>query len=193
LVFPFNEGPFDEWRIYAVYSDDHGNTWKMGGNAPGGFVTDRSGNKISNVNEAQLVELRDGSLRFIVRRWAGDPVRQICVSHDGGMTWSKVEDLKDIPDPCCMGSVLRYVSPGSPHTECLLYAGPRSYTKRVNGAIYRSDDDGASWKIHRQLYAGEYEYSVLTELRDGEIGCLFESDGYSRIVFARFPPDWIDK
>ncbi len=193
LVFPFNEGPFDEWRIYAVYSDDHGKTWKMGDTAPGGFVTDSSGKKISNVNEAQLVELRDGSLRFIVRRWAGDPVRQTCVSHDGGMTWSKVEDLKDIPDPCCMGSVLRYVSPGSPHTECLLYAGPRSYTKRVNGAIYRSDDDGASWKIHRQLYAGEYEYSALTELRDGEIGCLFEADGYSRIVFARFSLGWIDK
>lgn len=191
LVFPFNEGPFNEWHIYAVYSDDQGATWKMGNIAPGGFVTDRAGKQISNVNEAQLVELRDGSLRFIVRRWAGDPVRQTCVSHDGGVTWSKVEDVKDIPDPCCMGSVLRYVSPETPHKELLLYAGPRSYTKRENGTVYISDDDGISWKIHRQLYAGEYEYSVLTELQDGEIGCLFEADGYSRIVFARFPLEWI--
>ena len=38
LLFPFNEGPFGQWKIYAVYSDDQGKTWAMGEVAPGGWI-----------------------------------------------------------------------------------------------------------------------------------------------------------
>jgi hypothetical protein len=33
---------------------------------------------------------------------------------------------------------------------------------------------------------------VLTRLPEGAIGCLFEADGYSRIVIARFPLEWVE-
>lgn len=73
LLFPVNEGPFGLWNIYSVYSDDRGQTWKMGEVAPGALVDTGKGKKISTVNEAQFVELKDGSIRFNVRRWVGRP------------------------------------------------------------------------------------------------------------------------
>ena len=64
LLFPLNEGPFGLWNIYAVYSDDQGANWKRGEIAPGGLIDAPKGGKISTVNEAQFVELKDGSIRF---------------------------------------------------------------------------------------------------------------------------------
>ena len=33
---------------------------------------------------------------------------------------------------------------------------------------------------------------MLTKLPDGTVGCLFETDHYGRIVFARFPSSWLE-
>jgi HK97 family phage prohead protease len=30
VVMPFNEGPYDRWRVYAAYSDDGGDSWRIG-------------------------------------------------------------------------------------------------------------------------------------------------------------------
>jgi sialidase-1 len=93
LLIPFNEGPFGQWNIYAVYSDDKGKTWKMGEVASRSLID--AGKQTSTVNEAQFVELKDGSIRFNVRRSAGKDVRKMCVSDDGGVTWSNVDDVPE--------------------------------------------------------------------------------------------------
>ena len=36
-----------------------------------------------------------------------------------------------------------------------------------------------------------FAYSCLTVLPDGTIGCLYETDGYRRIRFARFTLEWL--
>ncbi len=36
-----------------------------------------------------------------------------------------------------------------------------------------------------------FGYSCLTSLPDGSIGCLYEAEGASRIVFARVTLDWL--
>ena len=185
LLIPFNEGPFGVWNIYTAYSDDRGKSWKMGEPAPGGLVDTPDG-KTSTVNEAQLVELKDGSVRFNVRRWAGKAVRKTCVSRDGGVTWSAVEDAPELMDPGCQGSVLRL--PG--RKSRILYSGPQS-TKRENGVVFLSEDEGATWPVRRVLFPGSFAYSCLTALPDGSIGCLFETDGANRIVFARFTLEWL--
>jgi sialidase-1 len=189
-VFPFNEGPFGAWSIYAVYSDDRGKTWRMGEAAPGGLVDAVKGGKTSTVNEAQIVELKDGSLRFNVRRWAGKPVRKTCVSGDGGVTWSRVADAADLRDPGCMASVLRYTDPADGAKSRILFSGPQS-DQRENGTVFVSYDEGTTWPVRRVLCAGRFAYSCLTKLPDGTIGCLYEADGTSRIVFARFTLDWL--
>ncbi|MCW3096284.1 MAG: nedA 1 [Chthonomonadaceae bacterium] len=190
LVFPFNEGPYGVWNIYTVYSDDRGRTWKMGDIAPGGLVDAPKGGKVSTVNEAQCVELKDGSIRFNVRRWAGNPVRKTCLSRDGGVTWSKVEDVPELQDPSCMASIFRYTEPTHGEKSRLLFSGPQS-AKRENGTVFLSYDEGETWPVHRVLCPEQFAYSCLTALPDRTIGCLYEADGTNRILFARFTLDWL--
>ena len=162
----------------------------MGEVAPGGLIDAPKGGKISTVNEAQFVELRDGSTRFNVRRWAGKPVRKTCLSTNGGVTWSKVEDATDLRDPGCMASVFRYTDPADGEKSRILFSGPQS-TKRENGTVFLSYDEGLTWPVRRVLREGGFAYSCLTALPDGTIGCLYEADGPKRIVFARFTLDWL--
>jgi sialidase-1 len=190
LVFPFNEGPYGLWNIYTVYSDDRGKRWKMGEIAPSGLIDAPKGGKISTVNEAQCVELKDGSIRFNVRRWAGKAVRKTCVSRDGGVTWSPVEDVSELQDPSCMASILRYTEPAHGAKSRLLFSGPQS-DKRANGTVFLSYDEGATWPVHRVLCPGSFAYSCLTVLPDRSIGCLYEADNTNRILFARFTLDWL--
>lgn len=186
ILFPFNEGPFGLWNIYAVYSDDKGKTWKMGEVVPGALVDAGKDKKTSLVNEAQFVELGDGSVRFNVRRWAGKAVRKTSVSADGGVTWSKVEDVTELADPSCMASVLRLEGPKGG----LLFSGPQS-AKRENGTVFLSRDDGRTWPVRRVLCKESFAYSCLTVLPDGTLGCLYEAGGTSRVVFARFSLEWL--
>ena len=190
LVVPFNEGPFWMWNNYAVFSDDKGITWKAGQNAPGALIADSKGKMRSQINEVQMVELKDGSVMLCSRQFAGARVRKGALSHDGGETWSPIFDIPEIKDPSCMGSILRYSYPQRRQTGVILYSGPDS-TERKNGTIYASHDEAKSWPIKRVLTPGAFAYSVLTRFPDGTVGCLFETDDYRKISFARFDLSWV--
>lgn len=188
ILIPFNEGPFGHWNVLAVLSDDGGDHWRVGEPAPGCCVTNASGKVVSLVNEVQMVELSDGAVMLNSRKWGGQPVRKIAVSQDGGMTWSKIEEAPALRDPGCMASIINVKTKTG--RGVLLYSGPDS-TKRENGTIHLSYDDGRTWPVKKVLFPGSFAYSVLTQLPDGDIGCLFETDNANRIVFARFPLEWI--
>ena len=176
LIMPFNQGPFGKWNAYAVYSDDSGATWQCGADVPNGAGV---------VNECQIVELSDGRVMLNSRQMGGKALRKMSVSEDGGQTWSPLADAPDLVDPRCQGSIL-HLRDGN-----LLYSGPRS-TKRENGTVYLSRDDGQTWPIYKTLVAGNFAYSNLVELPDGTIGCLFETDNHQHITFARFSLEWLN-
>ena len=191
LIFPFNEGPFGQWNDYAVYSDDRGETWQYGENVPGATFLNAKGKLRSQLNEVQMVELADGSVRLNSRQFGLAKVRRTSVSHDGGATWSPVEQVPELRDPSCMGSIFRLTFPDNGEKSRILYSGPDSL-KRANGTVHLSYDEGRTWPVQRVLYPGSFAYSVLTRLPDGTIGCLFETDETDRMVFARFTLDWLE-
>ena len=89
-----------------------------------------------------------------------------------------------------MASIFRYTFPSEGGKSRILYSGPDS-TKRDNGTVYLSYDDGKTWPVKKVLFPGSFAYSVLTALPDGTMGCLFETDNHDRIAFARFTLDWL--
>lgn len=191
VIFPFNEGPFWQWQNFSVYSDDEGKTWQCGEDAAGALLPDEKMGTRSQVNEVQMVELSDGSVRLDSRQFAGKKVRKTAVSHDGGHSWSAVSDLADLPDSSCMAGILRYSFDDAAGQGRVIHSGPA--VKRQQGTLYLSLDDGATFPIRRELYAGGFAYSVPLRLADGTLGCLFEADNYKRITLARVPIQWLEQ
>lgn len=173
LVMPFNQGPWGNWFVYMVYSDDGGKTWQKGEIAP-------YKKKIRGwANEVQVVELEDGRLMLNARSERGNRKRKIGFSSDGGKTWTALEDDKKLLDPECQGSFIKHSS------GTLLFCNPRHRTRRVRGTIYGSSSNATEWEHRKTIYKDGFAYSSMAELPNGEIGILFERDGYDTISFMK--------
>jgi len=173
-----NEPPKHPYRSLAVYSDDHGKTWKLGG-----VLGEKT-------NECQAVELADGSVLMNMRSYHGKHCRAVATSTDGGLTWSKVTLDKALPGPVCQASALRYTKQPGFAKNRILYSGPGG-RGRDHMTVRLSYDEGKTWPVAKVLYAGGAAYSCLTVLPDMTVGCLYEKDGYRKIVFARFSLGWL--
>lgn len=177
LLMPFNQGPPDHWRVYAAYSDDGGDTWRMGENAP----DDEHG----VANEVQMFERADGSVVLNARQHLGPRQRTQAVSADGGATWSRLSDVAELPDPQCMGGVLAL------DASTVVFTGCDSESRRALGTMWVSRDGGATWP-QKVLFEPEgFAYSVPVALGGSIVGVLHETAGYRSIVFRRVavPPE----
>ena len=171
-----------EYGDHAIYSDDHGATWRLGGAVPS-----------LKIDEAQVVELSDGSILMNSRSHFGLGCRTACLSRDGGQTWGAVRHERALIEPNCQASFLRYddATGGRPR---LLFSNPASTTLRRRLTVRVSDDGGATWPVARLIDSGPCAYSCLTVLPDGTIGCLYEcgrKHAYEGITFAWFGMDWL--
>lgn len=166
---------------HVFYSDDHGATWHLGGEAE------------EATNESSVAELADGSLLLNMRSYLGRNRRSVATSTDGGATWSAVRSDPALIEPVCQGSLLRFSWPTEGGAGRLLFSNPAS-TKRLNLTVRLSTDEGATWSASQQLFAGPSAYSSLVVLPSGDVGCLYEcgeKNPYEKIVLARFPIEWI--
>lgn len=173
VVMPFNQGPPNDWRVYAAFSDDGGDTWRMGDTAP----EDGAG----HANEVQMAELADRSLLLVARQFGGGARRKRAVSRDGGSTWDGLAAVRDLPDPSCMGGLLNV---GEAPGEMLVCTGPSGERKRIDGRAWFSFDGGATWPRSVVVQHGSFAYSVPVSLGDGRVGVVFERDAYRRISFV---------
>jgi sialidase-1 len=175
---------------HVFYSDDHGQSWKLGGSVD------------KHTDECQVAELTDGRLIINMRNYWGRTgkaadragMRAVSFSTDGGETWSPLEFQSALVEPVCQASLLRLDEKSAGADARLLFSNPASSTARRNLTIRLSEDGGRTWPIARVLHAGPSAYSCLTILADGTIGCLFEAgraNAYEKIVFSQFPADWI--
>lgn len=182
---PSGDGEFDTQNCVA-YSDDNGETWKISNDIPHNGHTALG-------NEAQVVELKDGSILFIARNQGGFH-KKVSTSNDGGVTWKNMDLDFGLPGTACQGTVLRYSWPEDGES-LIIQASPANKYKRTNGTVRISDDEGNTWKYSRELVPGSYSYSCLSKLKNGNVGLLYEtvSEGKSTINFTSFSIDYIKK
>ena len=194
LVVPTDHGVMvGEQRIMhsqVFYSDDHGETWQLGGLLP------------EHTDESQVVELTDGRLLINIRSYWGKVAKQadrlgkraLAWSEDAGITWSDLTFDETLIEPVCQASFLRYTLAANRGKDRVIYSGPASTTDRVNMTVRLSYDEGESWPVAKALHAGPSAYSSLAVLPDGTMACLYErgdDDAYETLTVARFTLDWL--
>ena len=184
LVVPCDHSELETKNGFShiIYSDDHGQTWKLGGSTPK-----------PGVNECEVVELTGGRLMLNMRSYDKTvKVRQVAVSDDGGLTWSDQHSDSTLIEPICQGAIRRCRWPGQNAPGVILFSNPASQTNRVNLTVRASFDDAQSWPAARVLHAGPSAYSDLAVLANGQIACLFEAgatNANESIVLSRFTLD----
>jgi sialidase-1 len=164
-------------QSHVILSDDGGKTWELGGVVGPGC------------NESQVVELQDGRVMLNIRSYRGQNRRLVAFSKDGGRTFSSPVADRQLIEPVCQASILRY--PGK--RGGILFSNPAS-TRREKLTVRLSRDEGKTWPHAGVLHAGPAAYSCLAVLPDGMIACLYERgtrDAYETITCARFALDWL--
>lgn len=179
-------------RSNFIYSLDRGVSWH---NVPAAIPTGSA-----STNEAQIVELDDGSLLLSMKNFDNRKSRLWCI-----YSWDKeTETIADGSwgepwysqnDPTVMGSVERYrsVLNGDPYSA-LLFANPDSTTARERMTVRVSFDEGRTWPYKRKIDDRPAAYSCMAILPNGDIGMLYETGDTSSIAdltFVRFPLEWI--
>lgn len=188
VIIPTNEGWWEEdgriFNVFACYSDDNGRSWAYGDVAPrgDGLMGD----------EVQMAERADGSVLLNSRTSFGNR-RLTAHSTDGGATWSPLEKAEALPEPRCMGTILRYSWPEDGASR-ILFANPATaeHDNRTQGTVRVSYDEGATWPVAKVVVPGDFAYACLTKLDDGTIGLLCETEHYGKIEFIRFTIDWLE-
>lgn len=180
LIIPCNHSDHSDpqehhYRSHVIYSDDHGETWKLGGIHE------------AKTNESGVVELSDGRILQQMRSYHDQGLRALAFSSDGGESWGKVELATELNTPVCQASILRYSWPETKDANdanLILFASPRG-KNREKMTVWVSQDDGKTWPKQKLIYSGASGYSNLVVLSDGQVGLLFEKDSYKTISFVQ--------
>ena len=187
LLIPCDHIEAGTKRYYShvVYSDDHGETWRLGGST-----------SIDQVNECCVVELANGDVLLNTRNYDRTRrTRQVTLSSDGGMTWRDQRHDETLIEPICQAALVRYpLKGGHPDgSDRLLFSNPASRDERCNLTV-RLSDGGESWLHSRVLHPGPAAYSSLAVLSDCTVACLYERGDdhpYETITLARFDLGWV--
>jgi len=168
---------------HVIYSDDHGETWKLGGSVSGG------------TNESVAVETVDGRVYINCRntRQNGRTHRAYAWSDNGGLTFGPTAWADELIEPICQASAVRYTTVESHGKNRVLFSNPASQ-RRERLTVRISYDECRSWNAGRVVHYGPAAYSDLCVLPDGMIGCFYERGQYGpyeRLTFARFNLEWL--
>ncbi len=182
---------------HTFYSDDHGISWKLGGNI--GMHT----------SECQLVELADGNVMVISRNEspadAPDNLRHlVAISEDGGESWGDLRRAEELITPRCHGSTERFSLAGQQDKNRLLFSSPASPIRqkehpygRYNLTVRLSYDEGETWTTGRTIWPHPGSYSDMVVLDDMTIAYVYEraekgsTHYWDELHFARFNLEWL--
>ncbi|MGM0487571.1 MAG: exo-alpha-sialidase [Planctomycetota bacterium] len=198
------------WRPYiyntAIYSDDHGKTWRTTAPFP-----------VFGTGEAALAEISDGRILYSSREHMSRGNRFFAWSHDGGERWINFWRSDILPDGArgtsygCMGGLIRLPVKGR---DILVYsnldtdqgvmppvqqAGASRGGGREKITVWASFDGGDTWPIKRLVFDGPSAYSNLGVGRPGTSSggrILLSFEGgeahrYAGIHVAAFNLGWL--
>jgi sialidase-1 len=177
LVVPARVWSKPVWDLNAythnavVLSDDHGETWRVGGLSQPGM------------GEASVVELAGGGLYLNSRnesiRCRG--YRGWDRSYDGGVTFTESGYDLALPEPHCHAALVRYSYPDEGRSR-VLFCNPavRSGTvecfdgpARHHLTVRLSYDECRTWAVSKVINEGPAGYSSLAIASDGTILCHY--------------------
>lgn len=183
LIFPlYFSNSYGLMSCAVIFSDDHGKTWELGKSpndsrplTSGDHSAEELGGGIHQreLTESQIVELQNGDLAFYMRNHAYKGCVAKAVSRDGGATFDELTFEEELVNPICQFSVIRYQN--NEKKDLLLFSGPNSTTERKNGTIRLSEDGGKTWPYEYVIEKNEFIYSCMTQLKNGNIGILYET------------------
>jgi sialidase-1 len=174
-----------EYHSHVIYSDDHGQSWHIGGSVQDG------------TNECHVIERADGTLLLNMRRSsrsASDMYKLTATSDDAGVTWSKYSPDKTLIAPRCQSSMIRYTISNSGEKPIILHCNPASKNLRMNMTLRVSLDDAKTWAYSKVLHKGLSAYSSMAVMPDGQIVSLLETgktNSYEKITFMRCSLEWL--
>lgn len=219
ILVPFNANGGGKWFNYVVYSDDLGDNWKMTKGYSGyganesQIVQTGPGNYLINARSHRYPET---NTLFAPQDWnpwnfsrvTRNRVNTRLILKGNKEEWWPTEVKANQPDPTCQGSIIRLsgwgVGDGSDKSRLLLSNPASQHTvladrpyantppQRINGVVKLSYDEGETWAHAKRIYGNrftEYQYSVLVNLGNGKIGCLFEA--FPEVKFAVFDLEWL--
>jgi sialidase-1 len=160
---------------YVWYSDDHGTTYNLSLTA--------TGRSLLKMDEAQLVELSNGDVLANMRNNEPQHLRGVALSTDGGTTFGEIQFDAGLPEPVCMGSVIRATDPAL-GDGAVYFSNPGSTAGRVGGLVRRSEHctglppHDCTWADGTfSVYpAGDFAYSCLSPLNSTHVGLLWETN-----------------
>ncbi len=180
VSFPANER---RYGVNCLYSDDHGKTWKTGGDTPTG-----------ELNESQIVEQPNGDVLLIGRTHAGQngAWQAAVTSKDGGISWSNpIDYVEGLTGRVCDIGLTRH----SFKPDILLVSQPADLKKRKDLTVRMSRDGGKTWPVSKLLEEGGATYSDLAVLPDKTIVCLYGHGGTEHmpqnVSLVRFDLSWL--
>jgi len=183
LLIPCDHSSDGSTFSHAIFSDDHGRTWILGGDASAG------------TDESMAVERPDGSVHLTMRSSLFGKTRAFCVSTDRGETWSPAEPAEPLTDPVCQASILGVPAARAGEPQRTLFLNPASVF-RVNLTMRVSYDGAVTWPVERMIQKGPSAYSDMAPLPGGEVAALYEAGSvrlYERILFARIRLSWVEQ
>lgn len=192
LIFPvyYSSSVGGQYSCGIIYSDDHGKNWSRGASVNDGRIF--QGNPVNarevqdgraQVTECQVVELPDSRLKIFMRNYIGEPYVVTALSDNGGESFYGHEVETQLLDPDCQSSIIRAEAEDK---TLYLFSNPAHESLRVHGVVRGSEDGTKNWNKEFLLEPGEFGYSCMSMMPDGNVGILYEGKDIA-ICFAKFP------
>ncbi len=177
---------------HVIFSDDGGETWRIGGSVPR-----------ERTSEATVVELSNGDLMLNCRNQNdGENHRVVSISKDGGATFTETWLETALVEPRgCQASLLFHSMNPRTGKGNILFSNPANAEFRSDGTLKLSEDDGRTWtkafRYAKKPAPNFTGYSDMAVMPGGGVGILYErgelddaakkSERYDEVAFVVVP------